>query len=307
MPAEVVGWIGPKPGGRYLDGTLGLGGHSMALLHRVQGAARVLGLDRDAQALFQAEKALDAAGYGSCLEYAHGSFASFDQALKEIGWAKLDGALLDLGFSSWQLEDPERGFSFMQDGPLDMRLDRSSGGEPARTLIKRRSYDQLRKIIWEYGQEPLAGRIAGAIVKHRARKGIETTTELAEIVRMAYPAKRRFAARNHPATRTFQALRIAVNRELEDLEIFLQKIPGYVVPGGRIVVIAFHSLEDRLVKQWFRYHSRDCVCPPEQLYCRCGHQAALTILTKKPLTPIAEEIRINPRSRSAKCRVAEIL
>ncbi len=304
MSAEVLGWIAPKPGGRYLDGTLGLGGHSLTFLQRTRGRASILGIDKDPKALDQAEKVFSAAGYKGCVEYAHGSFAHFDQALKETGWAKVHGAVLDLGFSSWQLDDPERGFSFIHDGGLDMRLDPGSGLESAATLVNRRSKEQLKKIIREYGQEPMAGRIAGRIVEYREKKSIETTQELAEIIKMAYPPKMRHAARNHPATRSFQALRIAVNSELEDLNTFLEKIPGYVHQGGRIAVISFHSLEDRIVKHWFRQHARDCICPPEQLYCRCAHKPVLKVMTKKPLTPGQDEIQANPRSRSAKLRVA---
>ncbi|MCF8038673.1 MAG: 16S rRNA (cytosine(1402)-N(4))-methyltransferase RsmH [Desulfohalobiaceae bacterium] len=307
MSAEILDWIAPKPGGKYLDGTLGLGGHSLAVLHRTRGRARILGIDKDPQALDQAEKILNAAGYKGCVEYAHGSFAHFRQALQETGWAKVHGAILDLGFSSWQLDDPERGFSFIHDGALDMRLDPGSGLESAAALVNRRSREQLKKIIREYGQEPMAGRIAGRIVERRQKKPIESTQELAEIIKMAYPPKMRHTARNHPATRSFQAFRIAVNSELEDLNAFLEKIPGSVQQGGRVAVISFHSLEDRIVKHWFRHHARDCTCPPEQLYCRCEHQAVLKVLTKKPLTPGQEEIRDNPRARSAKLRVAEAL
>ncbi|MCF8103884.1 MAG: 16S rRNA (cytosine(1402)-N(4))-methyltransferase RsmH [Desulfohalobiaceae bacterium] len=305
MSAEVLDWITPKPGGRYLDGTLGLGGHSAALLQKTRGMARILGIDKDPAALDRAEEILNAGGYKGAVDYAHGSFAHFDQALQETGWEKVHGAILDLGFSSWQLEDPDRGFSFIHDGALDMRLDPGSGLESARSLINRRSREQLTRVIREYGQEPMAGRIAGRIVERRQKKPIESTQELAEIIKMAYPPKMRHTARNHPATRSFQALRIAVNSELEDLNTFLEKIPGYVHQGGRIAVISFHSLEDRIVKHWFRQHARDCICPPEQLYCRCAHTAVLKILTKKPLTPGQEEIRDNPRARSAKLRVAE--
>ena len=305
LKEEVVRHIEPRPGGRYLDGTLGLGGHTEALLEAAGGHAEVLGLDRDGRALEQAGQRL--AGYGDRVHRAHLPFSRFQEAMAEIGWTELDGALLDLGVSSLQLDDRERGFSFMGDGPLDMRMDPESGAAPARALVNKGSYEELRRIIKEYGDEPLAGKIARAIVRQREDTDIETTAQLAELVSRAYPPDRRRKARNHPATRTFMALRIAVNREVEELSEFLRRMPGPLKPGGRLAVISFHSLEDRLVKRAFREWAKECVCPPRQMICTCRGRAEVRLLTKKPLEASAEEVAANPRARSAKLRVCEKL
>mgnify|MGYP006287018439 FL=1 len=303
MTEEVLAWLAPEPGKRYLDGTLGLGGHSTALLERTGGEARIVGIDKDKQALSRAEETFSRKGLRSAVHLVQASFADFDRVLERLHWPALDGVVLDLGFSSWQLDDPARGFSFLHDGPLDMRLDQSSQAPSVADLVNKSSFEHLKTVIRDFGQEPMAGRIAKAIVSRREKQPIVGTAELAAIIQQAYPVKRRVQARKHPATKTFQALRIAVNSELEDLEVFLSKIPDYVRSGGKIAVLAFHSLEDRLVKQWFRYHAKDCVCPPEQGYCQCAHKAVLQILTKKPLTPSAAEVQRNSRSRSAKLRV----
>ncbi len=305
MPDEVMEWLAPKSGGRYLDATLGLGGHTARILELTGGQAQVLGLDRDENALAQAKARL--APYGDAVTCVHSSFRYFEDALDEAGWSRVDGVIADLGVSSVQLDSPERGFSFIHDGPLDMRMDPGSGAEPAANLVNGASFERLRKIIWEYGEEPMAGRIARAIIAAREERRIETTLELARIVAGAYPAKRRALARNHPATKTFQALRIEVNGELEEIEEFLDRVIDYLAPGGRIAVISFHSLEDRIVKHAFRRESTACLCPPEYPYCRCGHEKKLKLLFRKPLLPSAEEMRVNSRSRSAKLRVAERL
>ena len=239
---------------------------------------------------------------------AHTPFSGFEQALQEVGWDSVDGVLLDLGVSSLQLDAPDRGFSFMEDGPLDMRM-AGPGLEEASAadIVNRTQYDELVRIIREYGEEPLAGRIARAIVDARQKSPITRTLELENIVFNAYPAKVRSKSRNHPATKTFQALRIAVNRELEELENFLEGIVPYLRPGGRLVIISFHSLEDRQVKHFFRREAKDCLCPPRQLFCNCGHQASLRILTRKPVLPGEDEVAVNGRSRSAKLRAAERL
>jgi 16S rRNA (cytosine1402-N4)-methyltransferase len=305
LKEEVVRRIQPKPGGRYLDGTLGLGGHTEAILEAAGGQAEVLGLDRDTKALEQASERL--AAYGDRVRTAHLPFSRFEEALAELGWDGLDGAVLDLGVSSLQLDDRERGFSFMGDGPLDMRMDPESGAAPARVLVNKGTFEELRRIIKEYGDEPLAGKIARAIVKQRMDADIETTAQLAELVSRAYPPDRRRQARNHPATRTFMALRIAVNREVEELAEFLRRMPGPLKPGGRLAVISFHSLEDRMVKHAFRDWARDCVCPPRQMICTCRGHALVRLLTKKPVTATEEEVAGNPRARSAKLRVCEKL
>lgn len=303
MRDEVMHWIAPQAGGRYLDATLGLGGHTLQLLALTQGQAQVLGLDRDRQALNAAQARL--ADYVGAVHFAHTSFQHCTDPLQELGWDLVDGVIADLGVSSLQLDQPERGFSFLHTGPLDMRMDVHSGLEPASALVNGAALERLRRIIGEYGEEPMAGRIARAIVAARQTQRIETTLDLARIVSEAYPAKRRALARNHPATKTFQALRIAVNRELEELEQFLERVVDVLRPGARLAVISFHSLEDRLVKHFFRRESKDCVCPREYPLCQCGHQRKLTVLTRKPLVPTEEEIASNSRSRSAKLRIAE--
>lgn len=303
MPEEVVAWIAPKPGGYYLDATLGLGGHASRIMEAAGGQAFLLGLDRDSQALAKAGERL--APYGDNVRLAHTAFRHFARELDEAGWEQLDGVVADLGVSSLQLDNPERGFSFLHDGPLDMRMDPSSGGEPASAIVNGASFERLRKLIGEYGEEPMAGRIARAIVAARETARIESTLELARIVAGAYPAKRRALARNHPATKTFQALRLEVNQELREIELFLEHVVDYLRPGARIAVISFHSLEDRIVKRAFRKDSTGCLCPREYPVCQCGHERKLRLPFRKPLIPGEAEMRANSRSRSAKLRVAE--
>jgi len=286
-----------------MDATLGLGGHAARLMELTNGQARLLGLDRDEQALAKAGERL--AQYGENVQLAHTSFQHFSRALREAGWDKLDGVIADLGVSSLQLDSPERGFSFLQDGPLDMRMDPGSGGEPASAIVNGASFERLRQLLWDYGEEPMAGRIASAIVKIRETARIESTLELARIVAAAYPAKRRALSRNHPATKTFQALRLEVNQELREVEFFLERIVDYLRPGARICVISFHSLEDRIVKRAFRKESSACLCPREYPVCQCGHTQKLRLPFRKPLIPTEDEMRANSRSRSAKLRVAE--
>ncbi len=302
---ETVQWLAPRPGGRYLDGTLGLGGHSEGILRAAGGEAEILGLDRDRQAMDMAAKRLEP--FGGRVHLENTSFSGFEAALDRLGWDRVDGAVLDLGVSSLQLDTPERGFSFIADGPLDMRMDQGSGFKPARVLVNKAGFEELRRIIGEYGEEPMAGRIARAIVREREQEEIVSTARLAEIVSRAYPPDRRRQARNHPATKTFMALRLVVNRELDELSEFLERIPERLMPGARVAVIAFHSLEDRIVKQAFRRQEKGCVCPPRQPLCTCGRKPTMKILTKKPQVPGQGEMDANPRSRSAKLRVAERL
>lgn len=305
MRNQVLDWIAPKPGGRYLDATVGLGGHAIGLMERAVGQAWLLGLDRDVQALRRAQAQLTS--FGQQVTLAQTSFQYFALEAQKLGWDFFDGVIVDLGVSSLQLDSPERGFSFLYDGPLDMRMDPSFGAPPAAQIVNTASCERLKKIIWEYGEEPMAGRIARAIVSAREQGWIENTLALARIVERAYPGKRRALARNHPATKTFQALRIEVNSELQELKNFLHDIIDYLSPGARIAVISFHSLEDRLVKHAFKRESSACLCPREYPVCQCGHTRKLRILTRKPLLPEAEEQQENPRSRSAKLRVAERL
>jgi 16S rRNA (cytosine1402-N4)-methyltransferase len=304
---EVLDWLQPAPGKRMLDATLGLGGHSLALLQSCPQGLEVLGLDQDGQALQRAAERIEQAG---CADRFHGlqrPFTEFQAALGQVGWDRLDGVLMDLGLSSLQLDDAERGFSFVHNGPLDMRMDREGNSRTAAELIRTLPQDRLRRIIREYGEEPMSGRIARAIVEARQAGRIEETFQLAEIVSRAYPAKRRATSRNHPATKTFQALRIAVNAELERLADFLESIPDFLAQAGRIAVISFHSLEDRVVKQAFKREAAGCSCPRDQAVCTCQPSPRLRILTKKPLVPGDAERSDNPRSRSAKLRVAEAL
>lgn len=302
MCSEVLEALAPRPGGRYLDGTVGLGGHSAAIASQ-HPDLHILGLDRDTAALQEATTRLSA--FGDRVHLAQCSFSQFEGVLDHLGWEYVDGALLDLGVSSLQLDTAGRGFSFVHDGPLDMRMDSGMGAAPAKSLLNKASQETLRRIIREYGEEPMAGRIAKRIVTTRAKTPFTRTLELAKAVEQAYPAKRRAQSRNHPATKTFQALRIAVNRELEELEAFLEAIPARLSPGARVAVIAFHSLEDRIVKHSFRREAQGCRCPKEQPMCMCGYQPRFKIVTKKPLLPSAAEMAGNPRSRSAKLRVAQ--
>jgi 16S rRNA (cytosine1402-N4)-methyltransferase len=304
LAREILELLDIKPASRVLDATVGLGGHSRAIL-RAAPEVSLLGLDRDEQALALAGERL--AEFGDRVALRRMRFSHFPEALDELGWDGLDAAMADLGVSSMQLDDPERGFSFLADGPLDMRMGASDGLAPAGRLVNKASFEELRRIIGEFGEDPMAGRIARAIKAAREKHPIETTAELAGIVEAAYPAKWRALARNHPATRTFQALRMAVNRELEDLADFLARIVDFLKPGARLAVISFHSLEDRMVKQAFRREASGCVCPPQAARCVCRGEPRLAILTKKPITASSQEVFDNPRSRSAKLRAAERL
>lgn len=305
MAEQVLEHLQPRAKGRYVDATLGLGGHAMAVLQQTQGAARILGLDRDGLALDMATSRIRTAWPDAQFFARHDRYSQFEPALRELNWHKVDGVLLDLGFSSFQLDNPERGFSFLLDGPLDMRMDAQGADLTASEVVNTFSVRQLAKIIGEFGEEPLAGRIARKIEAVRRTAPIASTLELADIVEQAYPPARRAKARNHPATRTFQALRMFVNDETGELQRFLADIVGYLTPGGRLVVISFHSIEDRIVKHFLRHQAKACHCPPRQPLCVCGHVPSLKILTKKPLMASRDEVLANSRSRSAKLRAAE--
>jgi len=305
MANEVCDLLAIRPGMRVLDATLGLGGHALAMFERAGGDLEIVGLDRDKEALAMAKENLRE--YAGAVTVRETCFSRFPEALAERGWNGVDAILADLGVSSIQLDVAGRGFSFVADGPLDMRMGTSDGSLPAKNIINSWSYERLRDLIRDMGEEPQAGRIARAIVNEREKKPLETTLELAGLVERAYPAKWRATARNHPATRTFQALRMAVNHEMEELEEFLDNVVDALNPGGRVAVISFHSLEDRLVKHAFRHEATGCICPPRQPLCACGHKARLRVLTKRPLTPSDEETAANPRARSAKLRGAERL
>jgi 16S rRNA (cytosine1402-N4)-methyltransferase len=291
---EVLEGLEIRAGGRYIDCTVGTGGHAAAILKRSEPDGELLGIDLDLAAIAVAERQLSP--FGERVTLVSDSFARLSAIASAEGFIHADGVLLDLGVSSLQLEDAERGFSFQKDGPLDMRMDRS-GDTTAAHLVNELDETELAKIIAKYGEEVKARAIARAIVRDRP---LRTTLELAEVVSRAVGRRRKL----HPATKTFQALRIVVNEELETLSAVLQGIPAVLATGGRMAIISFHSLEDRLVKDFLVRESRDCLCPPEIVVCACGHRRTLQILTKKPVRPSADEVAQNPRSRSAKLRVA---
>ena len=306
---QIIHALQPKRGGFYVDGTLGAGGHASGILDASSPDGQLLGLDVDPQALVLAQQRL--APYGARAIIRQSSYTDLQAQLDELGRHAVDGILLDLGISSMQLDTPQRGFSFMADAPLDMRFDPKKP-QTAADLVNELPQAELSRILFEYGEARMANKIARAIVQSRPLK---TTTELAElIIRVVGSAKRsakkdspRHAKRLHPATRTFQALRIAVNAELEALETVLPIALESLAPGGRLAVIAFHSLEDRIVKRFVRRESRDCICPPRQPACNCGHHACLLEITRRPLRPDPDEVQENPRARSARLRVAEKL
>jgi len=294
---EIIHALQPKSAGYYVDGTLGAGGHARGILEACTPDGRLLGLDVDPQALALARKTL--APYGQRIRLQQASYDSLAEVLGEIGWDKVDGILLDLGLSSMQLDTPERGFSFQHDAPLDMRFDPASPITAA-DLVNKLPQDELADLIYRYGEERASRRIAQAIVKSRP---LQTTRQLAAVIETVIPRKGHI----HPATQTFQALRIAVNEELDRVENVLPQAVAALRSGGRLAIISFHSLEDRIVKEYFRRESRDCICPPKQPVCTCGHKATLKEISRKPIIPGEAEIADNPRARSAKLRVAEKL
>jgi len=299
LAREVADFLNPRPGKRFLDGTVGGGGHSEALLLASNPDGQVIGLDRDEEAVTASRERLQR--FESRFVARQGSFADAPEILAEIGWYAVDGVILDLGISSHQIDSPERGFSFRAEARLDMRMDRRQELDAAR-IVNGYAEAELEKIFRVFGEEPQARRIARTIVAEREIRPIETTDALSEIVVRAKHSQRR---EHHPATQVFQALRIAVNRELAELERFLENGYKTLRPRGRMAIISFHSLEDRLVKTAFRKWSRPCICPPRAIMCRCGWSQKVKSLTKKPVSPSALEIENNPRARSAKLRVVE--
>lgn len=294
---EVIAGLQVEPGGWYVDATVGGGGHAAAILAASSPDGKVLGLDRDLAALEVAADRLSA--YQGRFEFVHTSFAHVKEFAQARDFAPIDGILFDLGLSSLQLADAERGFSFMADGPLDMRFDRTSGGPTAADLVNNLSAEALADVLYEYGEETQSRGIARAIVEARP---IHKTQELVEVIEGAVGRRR---GRLHPATLTFQALRIAVNEELEAVKAALPQAVELLRAGGRLAVIAFHSLEDRIVKRFMRRESKDCICPRELPICTCDHEASLDVLTRKPIRTTEEEAAANPRSRSARLRIAE--
>jgi 16S rRNA (cytosine1402-N4)-methyltransferase len=290
---EVLDGLAVTTGGTYVDCTVGTGGHAKGILDRSGPDGRLLGLDLDPSAIEVSRSRLST--YADRVLLVRGSFAGLKALASTHGFMPADGVLLDLGVSSLQLERAERGFSFQKEGPLDMRMD-PDGEITAEHLVNELAQTDLTRILADYGEEPKARVIARAVTRNRP---ISTTKELADLV-----ARNVGRRRMHPATRTFQALRIAVNEELETLSQTLPQIVDVLAKGGRMAIISFHSLEDRLVKSFLVQESRDCICPPEIPVCRCDHQRTVKIVTKKPLRPSPAEIGRNPRSRSAKLRVA---
>ncbi len=301
LAAEVMTALAPAPGKRFVDGTVGLGGHSAALL---AAGAQVLAVDRDAGALRQAAERL--ARYGDQVRFVHADFRSLKTILNQPGWSEVDGILVDLGVSSWQLDEPARGFSFRHDGPLDMRMD-TSQPVTAADIVNTWEEEPLAEVIRQWGEERYARRVAYRIVQARRQTPIRTTGQLAAIVRQAIP--QRGPQRIDPATRTFQALRIAVNRELDGLETFVSEATEVLVPSGRLAVITFHSLEDRPIKRALRREAGipDDDAPTDFWGRRVTPTPRLRLLHRRPIVPTAAEVASNPRARSAKLRAAERL
>lgn len=296
LVTEAIAALRVSPTGRYLDCTVGEGGHAEAILEAGEPGCRVLGLDLDPQAIETAAKRLQ--HFDNRTVLVNAGYQDAPALAERHGFLPLHGVLMDLGLSSLHLERAERGFSFQREGPLDMRF--SPEAEPtAEDVVNRYSEAELARVIAEYGQEPRARRVAGAIVRGRP---VRTTLDLARLIEAAVGRGRK---RIHPATRTFQALRIEVNQELRGLQESIDQVIQLLGPGGRVCVISYHSLEARLVKDALRRAASDCVCPPGTPECRCEHRATVRLITKKPITPSSEEVRRNPRSRSAHLRVAE--
>ena len=289
-----------RPGGTYLDGTLGRAGHSLEILRRLKGG-RLIGIDRDMTAIEAARERL--AEYKDHVTLVHGNFCDLGEILSSLHVDKVDGMFFDLGVSSPQLDEAQRGFSYMHDAPLDMRMDTSAALD-ARQVVNTWSGEELRRILYEYGEERYAPQIARAIVRRREERPLETTGELVEVIRSAMPAQA-LREKQHPAKRSFQAIRIAVNGELDALAPMLRSAAEGLKPGGRLAVITFHSLEDRIVKQTMRELAAGCICPPEFPVCVCGRKPKLKLVTRKPIVSGAAELEENPRARSAKLRVAE--
>jgi 16S rRNA (cytosine1402-N4)-methyltransferase len=301
MLHEVIAYLNLKPNGIYVDCTLGGGGHTEKIIEKIVPGGRVIGIDQDPNALAAASKRLSQYEANVC--FVHSNFYRLKNVITELEIEAVDGVLFDLGVSSHQLDEGDRGFSYMQDAPLDMRMN-PKDPLTAEKLVNELDEQQLAKIIRDYGEERWAKRIAQFIVEHRRVRPIHTTGELVEIIKRAIPAGARREG-PHPAKRTFQALRIAVNDELNRFAQALRDAVDILRPGGRVCVISFHSLEDRITKEVFKELARSCICPPELPVCSCNKQKVVEIVTGKPVLPGNEELTQNPRARSAKLRVAE--
>ena len=297
---ECIENLNIKPNGIYVDGTMGMGGHSYEIASRLTDG-RLICIDRDESAIERAGKKL--AVFGDRVTLVHGNFSDTAEILEDLGIPGVDGMLFDLGVSSPQLDETERGFSYMSDAPLDMRMD-TGDSIKASDIVNGYSEEQLNRIFWEYGEERYARRVSAAIVKYREEKPVETTLELAGIIKSALPAAA-LREKQHPAKRCFQAIRIAVNDELGAIARMMETAPDKLNIGGRLCVISFHSLEDRIVKNGITARENGCTCPREAPVCTCGFVKTLKSVARKPILPTEEEIENNPRARSAKLRVAE--
>ncbi len=297
---ESIDALNIRPDGVYVDGTLGMGGHSEEIAKRLTGG-RLIAVDRDRSALERARERL--APYAERITFIHGNFRDLPQMLRERGFETVEGMLFDLGVSSPQLDEAERGFSYMADAPLDMRMD-ASESLTAWFVVNKWPEEKLKKILFEFGEERYAPRIAEAITRKRADAPIDTTLELVEVIRSAMPAAA-LREKQHPAKRSFQAIRIAVNDELAAISEMMEGAAEHLSPGGRLAVISFHSLEDRIVKNAIAARERGCTCPRDFPVCTCGFRQTLKSVTRKPILPSQKELEENPRSRSAKLRVAE--
>lgn len=298
---ETIDGLAVKPDGIYVDGTTGGGGHSYEICKRLGENGRLIGIDQDAEALAAAEKRLEP--FAGIVTMVKSNYAQMKEVLKQLGIDKVDGIVLDLGVSSYQLDNAERGFSYREDAPLDMRMDREQT-LTARDIVNEYPESELYRIIKEYGEERFAKNIARNICKRRQDKPLETTFELVDIIRGSIPAKAR-NGKSHPAKRTFQAIRIECNQELEVLRQALDEMVDLLKDGGRISIITFHSLEDRMVKTSFRRQENPCTCPPDFPVCVCGNKPKGKVITRKPILPSEEECEQNTRSKSAKLRVFE--
>ncbi len=302
LPGEVLEYLNVKRGGGYVDGTAGDGGHLRAIL-QLNPVNKVLGLDLDQTSLDKLRERLVQESLDQRAVLVQGNYADFDLFIEQQNFGRIDGFLLDLGFSSGQVDQAARGFSFQAEGPLDMRFDQSKR-TTAGSVVNTYSVQELTEIFRDFGEERLAQKIARAIVKTRQTTAIQTTTQLAEIIKSALPKPIQFRA-GDSQRRIFQALRIEVNHELENLKAVLPKALKFLNPGGRLVVISFHSLEDRIVKEFLNQEAKECVCPPEFPTCVCDKVSRLRILTRKPVVASPQEMADNPRSKSAKLRAAE--
>lgn len=302
MAQECMDALDPARGGIYVDCTAGGGGHSLEIAKRLPEGSRLICLDRDDNAIAACTARVK--DYADKVTIVKSNFRNIASALDMIGIEKIDGVMWDLGVSSHQLDEGDRGFSYSKEAPLDMRMDQTEG-KSAYDVVNYYSEEELKRIIRDYGEEKFAARIAQFICKRRDIEPIKTTTELADIISSAIPAQKRMKESQHPARRTFQAIRIEVNGELDAIEPSINAAVERLNPGGRLAVITFHSLEDRITKETFRTLSTGCTCPPEFPVCVCGGKPKINLLSRKPILPSDEELNINPRSRSAKLRIAE--